>query len=562
MLTLSRNRDGHSRIITTNFDRLFEEVIANKSFCDIERFQAPLLPVPKSRWSGLVYLHGLLPATPTAHELDRLVVSSGDFGLAYLTERWAARFVSELFRNYTVCFVGYSIGDPVLRYMTDALAADRLLGESPLEMFAFGSYSEDKENESRNEWKAKNVTPILYREYECHSYLHTTLRVWAETHRDGLLGKKRIIAQYVMSRPPTNTKQDDFVGRVLWALSDSSGLPAKHFADLDPVPSLDWLEPLSEERYNQADLSRFGVQPQADYDDELIFSLFRRPSPSTHAPRMSLVDTAATDIKLDTITFHLARWLTRHLDDPALVLWLAKQRGGRLHREFAFLIERRMEELHGLEKQGKAEELIRIRDNAPYAIPRPGMRTLWRLLLTGRVKIKELAHSSHLGIHGWLNRFNRDGLTTTLRLELRDMLKPYVILREQINWPDDKDIEEPERIRDLVDWEIVLSSAHVHSELQILRVNSRWREALPSLLDDLSILLRDAMDLMQELDRADDRNDLSYISQPSISEHSQNRHVHDWTALIELTRDAWLATATVAPDRARLVAEIWRYVPS
>ena len=32
--------------------------------------------------------------------------AGGDFGLAYLTECWAARFVSELFRNYTVCFVG------------------------------------------------------------------------------------------------------------------------------------------------------------------------------------------------------------------------------------------------------------------------------------------------------------------------------------------------------------------------------------------------------------------------------------------------------------------------
>jgi hypothetical protein len=123
-----------------------------------------------------VYLHGLLSAEPTAGELDRLVVSSGDFGLAYLTERWAARFVSELFRNYTVCFVGYSINDSVLRNMMDALAADRLLGESPPEMFAFGSYSRGKEEERANEWRAKNVTPILYREHKRHAYLHKTLR--------------------------------------------------------------------------------------------------------------------------------------------------------------------------------------------------------------------------------------------------------------------------------------------------------------------------------------------------------------------------------------------------
>ena len=50
-------------------------------------FQAPLLPVPKTRWNGLVYLHGLLAARPNADNLNSLVLSSGDFGLAYLTER-------------------------------------------------------------------------------------------------------------------------------------------------------------------------------------------------------------------------------------------------------------------------------------------------------------------------------------------------------------------------------------------------------------------------------------------------------------------------------------------
>lgn len=101
LLTLGRNREGRYRLITTNFDRLFEEVIAQRTL-RLQTFQAPLVPVPKNRWDGLVYLglvylHGLLEATPTCSSLDRLVVSSGDFGLAYLIERWAARFVSELY---------------------------------------------------------------------------------------------------------------------------------------------------------------------------------------------------------------------------------------------------------------------------------------------------------------------------------------------------------------------------------------------------------------------------------------------------------------------------------
>jgi len=146
LLTLSKTRDGRFRLITTNFDRLFEIVIERDGL-KVDRCRAPLLPVPKNRLDGLIYLHGLLSERPTTGELDRLVVSSGDFGLAYLTERWASRFVGELFRNYTVCFVGYSINDPVLRYMMDALAADRLLGETPPEMFAFGSATKSKRDE-------------------------------------------------------------------------------------------------------------------------------------------------------------------------------------------------------------------------------------------------------------------------------------------------------------------------------------------------------------------------------------------------------------------------------
>ena len=75
LVMLGKCRNGQTRLITTNFDRLFEEVITAKSL-PIEAFKAPLLPVPKNRWDGLVYLHGLLGSAPTASELDRLVVSS------------------------------------------------------------------------------------------------------------------------------------------------------------------------------------------------------------------------------------------------------------------------------------------------------------------------------------------------------------------------------------------------------------------------------------------------------------------------------------------------------
>lgn len=552
LLTLGKCREGRTRLVTTNFDRLFEEVIAARSL-SLERFLAPLLPVPKNRWDGLVYLHGLLSAAPTSSDLDRLVVSSGDFGLAYLTERWAARFVSELFRNYTVCFVGYSINDPVLRYMMDALAADRLLGESPPEMFAFGSYSKGKEEERANEWRAKNVTPILYREHNHHAYLHKTLRAWGETYRDGVRGKERIVVESAMARPLMSTTQDDFVGRLLWALSDPLGLPAKRFAELNPVPSLDWLDPLSEMRYYHADLGRFGISPKPTVDDNLTFSLIHRPSPYPLAPLMGVVDAGARGSKWDEVMHQLACWLVRHLDDPNLLLWLVK-RGGQLHENLAWRIEQRLEELTTIEREGGTEEMEIIRANAPNAIPGSMMRTLWRLLLTGRVK----AWARDFDLYRWRDRFKRDGLTATLRLELREILTPRVSLREPLRWPEEgEENREPEHIKELVEWEIVLSADHVHSNLRDLPKDERWTAALPELLCDFSGLLRDALDLMRDLGGAEDRGDLSYIHQPSISEHPQNTDFHEWTALIELTRDAWLALAAQSPARAALEAKIW-----
>ena len=70
--------------------------------------------------------------------------------------------------------------------------------------------------------------------------MHQTLHAWAATYRDGIQGKKAIIARHAAMPLQNTTQQDDFVGRVLWALADKSGEPAKLFAETHPdVISLD-----------------------------------------------------------------------------------------------------------------------------------------------------------------------------------------------------------------------------------------------------------------------------------------------------------------------------------
>jgi hypothetical protein len=66
-----------------------------------------------------------------------------------------------------------------------------------------------------------------------------------------------------------STKEDDIIGRVLWAISDPSGVPAKIFADLNPAPPFEWLERLAEERFGYSDLRRFGIHPKDKEDPAL-----------------------------------------------------------------------------------------------------------------------------------------------------------------------------------------------------------------------------------------------------------------------------------------------------
>lgn len=398
----------------------------------------------------------------------------GRIGLAYLTERWAARFVSELFRNYVVCFVGYSINDPVLRYMMDALAADRMLGKVTPQAWALGDCEPGQEHRKTIEWKAKGVAPILYSvpagSYD-HSALHQTLHAWAETYRDGVQGKEAIVVKHALTRPQERTQQDDFVGRMLWVLSDKSGLPAKRFADFNPAPSLDWLlEPFAHEHFGHGDLSRFGMPPRDEVDTKLRFSLIRRPASYDRAPPMLLAFGGITDSQWDDVMFHLARWLVRHLDDPRLVIWIA-ERGGQLHDRWPWLIEHELDRFASLEREGKTFELNEIRLHAPKAIPSPLMRTLWHFLLSGRIKSSWRAHDLYL----WKGRLKREELSTTLRLELRELLAPKVVLKKPFRWSDDDfgSADEPTRIKQLVDWELTLAADHVHSALHDL-ADERW----------------------------------------------------------------------------------------
>lgn len=516
LLRLGRRRDNNIRLVTTNFDRLFERV-EEKYDQQFNRYAAPMLPIPKdTRWDGLVYLHGLLPEEFDESMLDHLVLTSGDFGLAYLVERWAARFVSELFRNYTVCFVGYSIEDPVLRYMMDALAADKLRGESPREHYAFGGFKSGKKDKQFKAWNSKNVTAILYKikRRNDHSNLRSTLKKWSEIYRDGISGKEQIVVENAWKLPDQSTPQDDFVGRMLWALSDESGLPMRRFAELENAPPLDWLKYLRPEDYfNQTKLNRVS--------------------------RWFLI------------------WLSRHLNDPELIHWAVKQDAptkielcGFVGRQFQALSNPKPER-----SQGDSEE---VRITAPKGVPSPLIKIVWNMLRSGRLKTA----SESFDLFQWKQNLKVLGvMSPSLRMELRDLLAPKLRVKKPYPFGDDDvpdgDISE---LHKEFEFELVLNSKNVLHYVDGDLV-SYGQENLALLVTEFQGLLRDALDLLREVKLADEHSDRSYWDRPSINDHWQNRDYKEWVALIKLLRAAWLALREIEPSEATKIALDWFQIP-
>lgn len=115
LLKLSINEEKKPFLITTNFDLLFEKV--NKR---IKAFIPPYLPDLQSKdpLSGIVYLHGKW-IDPKKNEPNNLIISSQDFGSAYLSHGWATRFLSNLLTRRTVVLIGYSGDDTLVRYLLE-----------------------------------------------------------------------------------------------------------------------------------------------------------------------------------------------------------------------------------------------------------------------------------------------------------------------------------------------------------------------------------------------------------------------------------------------------------
>ncbi len=238
------------RLVTTNFDRLFEKAQAKLpkqegSSHSMAVHIAPALPPAKPlTFRGLVYLHGRLESSPDDRQL---VLTTADFGMAYMLEGWALKFSSELFRHYRVVFIGYRVEDPTMRYLVSALAAAR--GESPQqfkEPYAFAPYGGGEEvataAEAEQQWQLKGITPLSYDAANDHQQLWDALGEWADDHRQGLEGRRQKVT--LLSQTSPTDENDPAIGEIAWALKDVE--VARYFADLkeERRPKPGWIVPL------------------------------------------------------------------------------------------------------------------------------------------------------------------------------------------------------------------------------------------------------------------------------------------------------------------------------
>jgi hypothetical protein len=173
LLQLSRNRDGRPRLLTTNFDTLFERAARAGGMVDVPSYAGASLPRAGDDGDhGIMHLHGRIADDTLNLPPTDLILTSADFGYAYLRSGWASRYVEDRMRVGTLVLVGYGAEDAAMRLLLETLDADRDRFRDLHEIYAI----EKGTTESASLWKAKGIKPIEFADYDA---IYGTLSEWA-----------------------------------------------------------------------------------------------------------------------------------------------------------------------------------------------------------------------------------------------------------------------------------------------------------------------------------------------------------------------------------------------
>ena len=126
LLKLSRDKEGRPRLLTTNFDTLFERAAIKGGLDAVSSHANKSLPKPGGpRDYGVLHLHGRISDKTLSLEETDIVLTSADFGDAYLRDGWASQYIEDRIRLTPLVLVGYRAEDTALRLLLETLDVDR-----------------------------------------------------------------------------------------------------------------------------------------------------------------------------------------------------------------------------------------------------------------------------------------------------------------------------------------------------------------------------------------------------------------------------------------------------
>src|SRR6266581_651321 len=164
---------GRPRLLTTNFDTLFERAARAGGMANVPSYAGVSMPrAGGERDHGILHLHGRIADDALNLERTDLILTSADFGDAYLRSGWASRYIEDRMRLGTLVLIGYGAEDAAMRLLLETLDADRDRFRDLHDIYAI----ERGTTESASLWKAKGIKPIEFADYDM---IYDTLSEWA-----------------------------------------------------------------------------------------------------------------------------------------------------------------------------------------------------------------------------------------------------------------------------------------------------------------------------------------------------------------------------------------------
>lgn len=347
MLELARGPDKRLQLVTTNFDRLFES-------CDssLRCWQPPRLPDPVryDDLDGIVHLHGRVSEDYSGSEGEGFILSSAEFGRAYLSEAWATAFIQSVLQKRVVVFIGYAAEDPPVQYLLEAL--NRRTTAAGV-IYAFQSGEQD---EAEARWRHKGVAAISYPEENEHAALWESLAAWSIRARDPSSWHERAVS--IASKGPASlsphergqlahvattvegvrrfVESDKGVLPAEWLCVFDSlvryGRPGHEYSGRDSGPFIDPFDlyglddDVAPQRINPDDAYAKRVRPETAWDCFAFTRLDRQNLRDTNLPALRGHQSANVS-QLPPRLFHLGFWIQKICHEPAAVWWASGQEG-------------------------------------------------------------------------------------------------------------------------------------------------------------------------------------------------------------------------------------------